>query len=119
VKRKKLARPALRTILESIAGIEIVMADKTLEEYSQDRLLRWGVERAVEIISEASRRLTPAMRAGHPEVEWKQVMGIGNVLRHDYDEIIDEVIYGAIRTKLPQLKAAILAIESSLDEPEE
>ncbi|HVY18872.1 MAG TPA: hypothetical protein VHA70_02175 [Bauldia sp.] len=41
------------------------------------------------------------------------------MLRHDYDEIIDRVIYDAATTKLVTLKAAIVAIDASLDEPRE
>ena len=66
-----------------------------------------------------SRRLPAELRDSRPEIDWKQVLGIGNVLRHDYDDIVDEIIYRAVVEKLPPLKIAILAIEASLDEPEE
>ena len=117
--RKRSARPALGAILESIAKIESATAGKTLQEYSSDWLLKHAVERGIEIISEASRRLPAELRDSRPEIDWKQVLGIGNVLRHDYDDIVDEIIYRAVVEKLPPLKIAILAIEASLDEPEE
>jgi uncharacterized protein with HEPN domain len=116
---RRSARPALQAILQSIQRIDEAMTGKSLGSYATDWQLKYAVERAIEIISEASRRLPAHLRDRHPEVEWKQVLGIGNVLRHDYDEIVDEIVFAAVRKRLPDLKAAIIAIEASLDEPEE
>jgi uncharacterized protein with HEPN domain len=58
------------------------MAGVTLDAFEADRRKRWLVERGIEIISEASRRLPPAMKTRHPEIPWSKVAGIGNVLRH-------------------------------------
>jgi uncharacterized protein with HEPN domain len=117
--RRRTSRTALGAILSSIAGIQEVVAGKTLTQYSQDWLTRHAVERGMEIISEATRRLPAALLKQHPEINWKQIMGMGNVLRHDYDDIVDEVIFDAAVKRLPALKAAILAIEANLDEPDE
>ncbi len=46
-------------------------------------------------------------------------MGIGNVLRHEYDEIANDIVFDAAVNHLPVLKTAILAIDAGLDEPEE
>jgi uncharacterized protein with HEPN domain len=46
-------------------------------------------------------------------------MAMGNVLRHDYDEIVDRVVFEVVQRDLPPLKAAITAIETALEEPEE
>jgi uncharacterized protein with HEPN domain len=114
---KRLVRPALATILEAIHGIETTIADKTLEQYAADWASKHAVERGIEIISEASKRIPQDLRDSRPEVDWRAVAGIGNVLRHEYDAIIDEVIYDAARTRLAQLRDAIIAIEAGLDEP--
>lgn len=116
---KRISRPAVLAILDSIQKIESAAEGVTLEEYSRDWRLKFAVERAIEILSEASRRLAPELGHQHPEVDWKQVMGIGNVLRHDYDDIVDSIILDAIRKRLPVLKSAIIAIEAGLDEPNE
>ena len=42
----------------------------------------------MEIISEATRRLPAALLKQHPEINWKQIMGMGSVLRHDYDDLL-------------------------------
>src|SRR5438876_11972882 len=58
------------------------MAGVTLRTFEPDKRKRWLVERGIEIISEASRRLSDELKAGHPEIPWSKVAGIGNVLRH-------------------------------------
>jgi uncharacterized protein with HEPN domain len=116
---QRLARPALRAILDAIDGIERAMADKTLEDYSADWLLKHGVERAIEIISEAARRIPPELQHERSEIPWRKVMAIGNILRHDYNHIVDRVIYEVVARDLAPPKAAVAAIESQLHEPEE
>ncbi len=116
---QRLARPALRAILDAIDGVERAMAGKSLQEYSADWLLKHGVERAIEIISEAARRIPPALQRERSEIPWRKVMAMGNILRHDYDHIADRVIYEVVARDLAPLKAAVAAIESHLDEPEE
>jgi uncharacterized protein with HEPN domain len=52
---KRLVRPALRAILEAIEGVENATRGKTLDDYGADWLLRHGVQRGIEIVSEAAR----------------------------------------------------------------
>lgn len=59
------------------------MGDLTLEAFEADWKTQWVVERGVEIISEASRHLPPALKARHPAIDWRSIAGVGNVLRHD------------------------------------
>ena len=115
--RRRLSRPALEAILVSIAGIEETVRGQTFDKYRSNWMMKHAVERGIEIIAEATRRLPPELLAQRPEVPWKSVMGIGNVLRHDYDEIIDGIIYEAATRGLPILKAAVTAIDAALDEP--
>jgi uncharacterized protein with HEPN domain len=65
---------------------------------------RWLVERGIEIISEASRHLTDELKARRPEIPWRKVAGIGNLLRHAYEHIAPDVLW-----KLPQ--ADLLELE--------
>jgi len=112
----RLLRPALRAILEAIDGIETSARGKTLEDLGADWLLRHGIQRGVEIVSEAARRIPPELQATRPEIPWEQVMGVGNVLRHEYHRVSDTVIWNVVQVYLPPLRAAILAIEQNLDE---
>lgn len=108
---EQLVRPALRAILDAIAGIENATRGKTVDHFGADWLLRHGVQRGIEIISEAARRIPT-----QPQVPWPQIMGIGNVLRHEYHRISDAVVWNVVSQYLPSLKAAVSAIDAKLDE---
>lgn len=57
--------------------------------------------------------------ATRPETPWKQIIAGGNVLRHNYDSIVDRLIYEVVTRDLPPLQVAVAAIEADLDEPRE
>ncbi len=113
---ERLVRPALRAILEAIEGIENARQGKTLDDFSGDWLLRHGVQRGIEIVSEAARRIPPELQAQQPQIPWPQITGIGNVLRHEYHRVSDTLIWNVVQVYLPPLKAAVLAIEADLKE---
>ncbi|HEY5064321.1 MAG TPA: HepT-like ribonuclease domain-containing protein [Xanthobacteraceae bacterium] len=101
---------AIHDILEAIARVEEITAGKTLSEFEDNWQLRWLVQRAIEIISEASRAIPGELANLRPEVPWPQVRGIGNVLRHEYSGLSDRIIWNVVIDELPRLKAAIEAI---------
>lgn len=67
-----------------------------------------AVERKLQIISEAAIRLGPDVEAEIPGVSWRDVRGIGNWLRHQYDRVELPVIWKTVTDDLPQLRAAVL-----------
>jgi len=89
---ERLVRPAPNAILEAIDGIENATRDKTLVDFGADWLLRHGVQRGVEIVSEAARRIPPELQARQPHIPWLPIIGIGNVLRHEYHRVSDALI---------------------------
>ncbi len=110
----QLVRPALRAILDAIEGIDNATRGKTIEDFGSDWLLRHGVQRGVEIVSEAARRIPPEVQGRQLQIPWPQIMGIGNVLRHEYHRVSDTLIWNVVQVNLPALKAAVLAIEAEL-----
>jgi uncharacterized protein with HEPN domain len=78
--------------------------------------LRWLVQRAIEIISEASRGIPETMKASRPEIPWQRVRDIGNVLRHQYEGVSDPILWRVVTDELPRLRAAIEAMAAQIDE---
>jgi uncharacterized protein with HEPN domain len=107
--------PVLDEILTAIDGIQGAVAGKTFAEFQSDWLLRHGVQRGIEIISEATRHLPAALLDSRPEILWDQVRGIGSVLRHEYHRISDKVIWAVAVDRLPSLKAAIEAMQDFVE----
>ena len=109
--------PLLRIhdMLESIRGIEKALTGKTQRDYERSWLLRSAVERGIEVISEASRHRGRDLKARHKTVRWKDIAGIGNILRHDYQRVDPSIIWKAVKDDLPPLKEALLALRDSLE----
>jgi len=86
--------PVLRLsdIIEAIDRIRTVLGDMPLEVFETDWQTQWLVERGVEIISEASRHLPDALKARRQHIPWGKVAGIGNILRHNYENIAAPVM---------------------------
>jgi uncharacterized protein with HEPN domain len=59
----------------------------TFDAYVADPMRRMAVERSLELLGEAARRVTAGFREGHPEIPWRDLIGLGNVLAHDYGEV--------------------------------
>jgi uncharacterized protein with HEPN domain len=110
--------PALDDILEAIAGIEHAVESKTFHDFEGDWLLRRGVERGIEIISEASRRIVPELRALGPEIPWHDIASIGNILRHKYHSISMPIVWAVVQKDRSPLKVAIEAIAEHLKKQE-
>ncbi len=98
--------PRLTDIIEAIERIHGVLESITLEAFETDWQRQWLVERGIEVISEASRHLTDDMKARHPEIPWQKVAGIGNVLRHKYENIAAPIIWKLAHADLPALQKA-------------
>lgn len=73
----------LTNIFECIERIEFYTKDGK-EAFLQTTIIQDAVIRNFEIIGEATKRLSPEIRAGYPNIPWQQVAGLRDVLIHDY-----------------------------------
>jgi uncharacterized protein with HEPN domain len=94
-------------MLEAITEVEVHMAGLRLEDLQADRFRQLGIERCIEIISEASRHIPDEAKARHPEIPWRRVADIGNRLRHAYHAIDTEIIWEIATVELRDLRNAI------------
>jgi uncharacterized protein with HEPN domain len=67
------------------------------------------VTRALEIISEASRRLPAELPDRHPEIDWGAVAAAGNVYRHEYEAVDEKLLWHTVQTGLDALRQVALA----------
>lgn len=96
--------------------IDITEAIKNIARYAN------GVERSalevndeklsailyqITIIGEATKRISSLFRRQHPEIPWREMAGIRNVIIHEYDQLDFEVIWDVVETKLPELLSLI------------
>lgn len=81
-------RPRLDDILENIDIAVRAVADS----FKNDVIVRLAVERAVEIISEAVRHIPPEARDLYPDTPWRNIIAIGNKLRHEYHRVDPDIV---------------------------
>jgi uncharacterized protein with HEPN domain len=62
-----------------------------------------AVERCLEILGEAARRISDRVRLEHPEIPWHQIIAQRNVLAHEYGDIRHEMIWRVVSERIPEL----------------
>lgn len=100
-------------ILRSIAAIEGYWAGKTFKDFEANEPLRAATERHLLIISEAVRHIPQSDKANYPQIPWRDIAGIGNILRHGYDIVDPQQIWSVVKDELPALEAAIAGISGN------
>jgi len=96
----------LRDIVDNIDVIQEFTAKMDRDDFAADRKTVYAVIRALEIISEASRRLPAELRDRHPEIDWVAVAAAGNVYRHEYEGVDATLIWHTVRHSLSELRTA-------------
>lgn len=89
-----------RTLHDFVTGVSFY-------NYSQDKKLRLAVERALEIIGEAARRVSEIYRQAHPEIPWQSIIAQRNVLAHEYGEIKHELIWKVATIRIRELISSL------------
>jgi uncharacterized protein with HEPN domain len=92
-------RERLFDILDAVERIE-----------AQTAVIRW-----VEIIGEATRGLTEELRQAHPQVPWRQMVAMRNVLIHGYFDIDVDLVWSVAQNDLPKLGAQVRAIVEAME----
>jgi uncharacterized protein with HEPN domain len=81
----------------------------SFEEFANSRLHFYAVTHALEIVSEASRRLPESFRAKHATLPWKKIMGVGNIYRHSCDNVKEAFVWSTVQEHLASLLAVAVA----------
>ena len=100
----------LRHMLESIELIESYTENFSFHAFKKDRKTIDAVIRNLEIIGEASSKIPPEFRNKHPEVPWRSLIGLRNILIHDYMGVDVNAVWENIRKELSPLKEQIKAV---------
>ena len=98
---------ALRDILRQIDPAQNFAQGQDRDAFSANIMRVYAVTRCLEIISEASRRLSEGLKARHPGIAWREMAGAGNVYRHDYQDVAPPRVWDTVQFALPPLRAAI------------
>lgn len=76
---------------------------RNADELGKDRRTFLAVVRSLEIIGEATRQMPRIFREKHPEVPWREVASLRNVIAHEYFGLDNDIIWDVIQTQIPTL----------------
>jgi uncharacterized protein with HEPN domain len=108
-------RIALDDMIVAMDRIAEEAGTLTFKQFAEDWRAQYIVERALLIISEASRAIPESSKEKHADIRWVGVRDIGNVIRHQYASLSPSLIWNVVRDELPRLRAAIAAIRQDLE----
>jgi uncharacterized protein with HEPN domain len=112
----RFAKTYFAHILSSIDAIHSFVAGLSYTDYCGDIKTKSAVERQLSILSEASIRLRKLQALDLcPGPNWHDACNMGNVLRHQYHEVQDQMIWDTVQDDLPSMKLAVQkTLESDL-----
>ena len=105
----------LKDILDAISKIENYTNDIAFDDFVADELIKDGFVRNLEVIGEAVKNIPEDVKDKKPEVEWKKIAGLRDILIHDYFGIDEDIVWDAVKNKLPELKEKINGILSEIE----
>lgn len=76
-------------------------------EFEKNELIQNWIVRHLQIIGEASSCLSEDFRNSHPEIPWPKIIGMRNILVHDYFGIDKAIVWATVENELPSLKTHI------------
>jgi uncharacterized protein with HEPN domain len=94
-------------MIEAARAIVDFTKELTLEKFlavgRDGEIIRLAVERELEIVGEAARRVSSHFRDAHAEIPWKELAGLRNVISHEDDKVDYTDIYRIARERIPEL----------------
>ena len=104
-------------ILQAAREVAGFVKGKRYIDLTSDRMLRLAVERELEIIGEAARRVSDRFREEHPDIPWAGMIAQRNVISHEYGDIRLEWVWTVATRRVPELIALLEPLMPA--EPEE
>ena len=103
MRRERSEAASLYDMLQAAEATLRHVSGKSRDDYEQDELIRHAVERSIEIVGEAARRISKKFRDEHLEIPWRAVMATRNILVHDYDDVDNDIVWRIVTDHIPVL----------------
>ena len=94
--------PYLKHILEAISDTEHSLRNLSKRDFEENKDVKDATIRRIEVIGEAVKNISNDFKTKHPEVEWKKIAGLRDILIHEYFGIDLNIVWDIIINKIPK-----------------
>lgn len=100
--------------LDAIAEIESYITDQAFEQFLTNSMMRFACIKQLEIIGEVCNHVDIEIVTKYPEVEWRKIVGLRNLLIHEYFGVDAILMWDVIQNDIPRLKTQLNDIVQSM-----
>ncbi len=103
-------------ILDAISEIEDYTQDLDFEHFFRASMPRFASIKQLEIIGEAANYISSGIREKFPDVEWRKIIALRNILIHEYFGVDAKIVWDIIKEDLPTLKTSVEIILAAFED---
>jgi uncharacterized protein with HEPN domain len=104
----------LQHIYDAILEIELYTQNIEIDDFLNNSMMRFACIKQIEIIGEASNHISEELKDSFEDIEWRKIVGLRNILVHEYFGIINRIVWGILQNDIPDLKVKIENILNQL-----
>lgn len=112
---RKSSKIYIEDILDAIEKIERYTGSQTLETFSKNEMIVDAVLRNIEIIGEAAKNIPEQVKKKFPDIPWKRMIGLRNIVSHEYFGVDLTIIWEIVRKDLPAIVPKVKTMLSNND----
>lgn len=109
-------KSSLIDILNACESIAKFIGSKSKENFYENEMLQEAVIRKIEIIGEASNRISDDLKNNYSQLPWKKMKALRNILIHMYDELDLDIVWDTAIGDIPEVKSKIEKIIPLIEE---
>ena len=100
----------LDDMMEYAGKVREFLEEMSWEQFQSDVKTQFAIVRALEVVGEAARRIPAAVQNQYSSIPWQSIIGMRNVLAHNYDNADPRIVYDTAREFVPHLIGQLRAV---------